>query len=113
VVGVILAGPDPDDRTLGHIARLYVDPSCWGRGLGTLLYRAALTDLAGRDFPAATLWVLEANHRVREWYERLGWRPTGMRKPVYAPANIDDVQYRIELARGRPGQTGDPSMARS
>jgi ribosomal protein S18 acetylase RimI-like enzyme len=103
VVGVILAGPDPDDPTLGHIARLYVEPSCWGRGVGTLLYRAALDDLTGRNFLAATLWVLEANHRARDWYERLGWRTTGRRHAVYAPAGIDDVQYRIELSPGRSG----------
>jgi ribosomal protein S18 acetylase RimI-like enzyme len=77
LVGVVLAGPDPDDPRLGHIARLYVDPSCWGVGVGTLLYRAAVADLTEREFPAATLWVLEANRRARDWYERLGWRTTG------------------------------------
>jgi ribosomal protein S18 acetylase RimI-like enzyme len=97
VVGVILAGPDPDESRVGHIARLYVDPPCWGRGIGTLLYDAALADLTGRDFREATLWVLEANRRARDWYERLGWRTTGRRKPVYAPAGIEDVQYRIDL----------------
>ena len=84
---------------LDHIARLYVDPSCWG--VGTRLYRAALADLTARDCPAATLWVLEANRRAREWYERLGWLTTGGRKPVYAPAGIHDVQYRLDLALSR------------
>jgi len=48
-------------------------------------------------FPAATLWVLEANAKARSWYERLGWRLSGTRKPMYAPAGIDDVGYRIDL----------------
>lgn len=109
VVGVVLSGPDPDEPEVGHLARLYVDPSCWGRGIGTRLYGTALRDLIDRDFPEATLWVLEANDRARSWYERLGWRLGDKRKTTYAPAGIDDVHYRLplpdrgHLARGRSG----------
>lgn len=42
--------------------------------------------------------MLERNQRVRSWYERLGWEPTGERKPVYAPGGIDDVGYRRRLS---------------
>ena len=104
VVGVVLAGPDPDERTVGHLARLYVDPEHWGQGVGTQLYTVAVADLASR-FAEATLWVLEANRRARAWYERLGWRLTPKRKATYAPAGIDDVQYRIALH----GQAGVPA----
>ena len=61
------------------------------------LYGAAIDYMAETGFPAATLWVLETNARARSWYERLGWRATGERKTVYAPASIDDVRYRLEL----------------
>lgn len=101
-VGVVLAGPDPDEPELGHLARLYVDPAYWGRGVGTQLYVTALRDLTDRRFPEATLWVLEANSRARSWYERLGWRPSGRRKTTYAPAGIDDVQYRLALSAVAP-----------
>ena len=96
-IGVVLSGPDPEQPDLGHLARLYVDPRHWSRGVGRLLYAAALEQLRRDGFPAATLWTLEANDKVRAWYERLGWRTTGVRKTVYAPAGIDDVQYRLEL----------------
>jgi ribosomal protein S18 acetylase RimI-like enzyme len=96
VVGVVLAGPDPDERSAGHLARLYVAPELWGHGVGTQLYTVAIGDLAAR-FAEATLWVLEGNTRARAWYERLGWRSTPRRKTTYAPAGIDDVQYRIAL----------------
>jgi ribosomal protein S18 acetylase RimI-like enzyme len=96
-VGVVLTGPDPDEPALGHLARLYVHPAWWGRGVGTRLHVAALGDLTDRGFSEATLWVLEANSRARGWYERLGWKPTGKRKTTYAPTGIDDVQYRISL----------------
>lgn len=101
-VGVVLAGPDPDEPQVGHLARLYVHPAHWGRGLGSRLYAAALRDLVGRGFPSATLWVLEGNTRARRWYERLGWRPTGRRKVTYAPAGIDDLQYRLVISRPGP-----------
>jgi ribosomal protein S18 acetylase RimI-like enzyme len=103
VVGVVLAGPDPVDEDLGHLSRLYVDPAMWGRGIGRALYDACVAELAARGFEIATLWVLERNERVRGWYERLGWNLTGERKPVYAPARIDDVRYRLLLSPSSVG----------
>jgi ribosomal protein S18 acetylase RimI-like enzyme len=99
VVGVVLSGPDPEEPGVGHLARLYVDPSRWGRGVGTRLYAAAHDQLVGRGDLEATLWVLEANDRARRWYERLGWRLGDRRKVTYAPAGIEDVQYRLTLPR--------------
>lgn len=96
-VGVVLAGPDLEDPDTGHLARLYVRPEWWGHGIGGLLYEAAIGDLRRREFAAATLWVLEGNARARSWYERLGWALTHKRKPVYPPAGIVDVQYRLPL----------------
>lgn len=101
IVGVVLAGPDPDVPALGHLSRLYVDPDLWGDGIGTALYDAAMADLIGRGFPAATLWVLVDNTRARRWYERLGWARTGAWRPVYEPAGIHDVQYIRELRADR------------
>ncbi len=98
VVGVVLGGPDPVEPELGHLARLYVEPDRWGQGIGRGLYRAAMDHMRGAGYPAATLWVLERNDKARAWYERLGWTVTDVRKPVYEPAGIDDVQYRITLA---------------
>jgi ribosomal protein S18 acetylase RimI-like enzyme len=98
IIGVVLAGPDADDPTTGHLSRLYVDPDHWSKGVGTELYGAAVADLT-MHFDAATLWVLEGNDRARSWYERLGWQLTGRRTTTYAPAHIDDVQYRIDLTK--------------
>jgi ribosomal protein S18 acetylase RimI-like enzyme len=97
VVGVVLSGPDPVRPEFGHLARLYVDPERWREGIGRALYRAAMDDMRSAGYPAATLWVLERNDKARAWYERLGWALTGIRKTVYEPTGIDDVQYRITL----------------
>jgi RimJ/RimL family protein N-acetyltransferase len=58
-----------DETTLLHLA---VRPDHWGTGLAS----AAMDRV-----PAARLWCLEANHRARRFYERLGWRLTGNEKP--------------------------------
>ena len=97
VMGVVLAGPDPGEPNCGHVARLYVRPDRWGTGIGTALYSQAMAHLREVGFSDATLWVLEHNLRARNWYARLGWRPTGERKAVYAAAQIDDLRYRCSL----------------
>jgi ribosomal protein S18 acetylase RimI-like enzyme len=97
IVGVGLAGPDPNDDSVGHLSRLYVEPSQWGRGTGRALYDACMSRLEEQGFTSATLWVLERNERVRDWYARLGWKPTGERKAVFAPAGIDDIGYALTL----------------
>jgi ribosomal protein S18 acetylase RimI-like enzyme len=96
-VGVALAGPDRCEPAVGHLSRLYVASAWWGRGLGSALYEQAMAHLRETGYDTATLWVLERNTRARRWYERLGWEHTGERSPVYPPAGIDDVGYRIEL----------------
>lgn len=97
IVGAVLVGPDADDPAVGHLSRLNVTPERWAGGIGTDLYETAVRAMAEAGFPSATLWVLERNTRARAWYERLGWRLSGARKPMYAPGGIDDVGYRIDL----------------
>ena len=95
IVGTSLAGPDPLEPTVGHLSRLYVIPELSGRGIGGRLYHTCMSHLGELGFTEATLWVLEDNHRVRSWYERLGWRATGERRPIYAPTGVDDLRYRL------------------
>ena len=58
-----------DRTTLRHLG---VRPDHWGTGLAAAAMECV---------PAARLWCLEANHRARRFYERLGWRLTGNEKP--------------------------------
>jgi len=97
ILGVVIAGPDPGGCSHGHLSRLYVESTQWGRGIGRLLHDDAITHLRAHKFRNATLWVLEANAHARRWYEHLGWRPTGNRLTTYAPGGIDDVQYHRSL----------------
>ena len=98
IAGVVVGGPDPQESGRGHLSRLYVEPSRWGRGVGRALHDTALDHLRTAGFRTASLSVLEDNTRARSWYERLGWRPTTRRIPVYLPAGIDDIVYVATIA---------------
>jgi GNAT superfamily N-acetyltransferase len=95
VVGIVLAGPAPDQAQVGHLAKLYVAPARWGRGIGTELRRAAMCHLRGQGFREASLWVLEGNHRARSWYERLGWIERGGFRDVHH--SVREVRYALSL----------------
>jgi ribosomal protein S18 acetylase RimI-like enzyme len=91
VVGLVQA----EDGWLSH---LYVDPDHWGRRIGTALHDAAVERLrADGGGGVARLWVLRENKLARAMYERRGWTLTDEVRPVYAPAGVDDVQYRLDL----------------
>lgn len=104
VIGVVAVGVDATYDACAHISRLYVDPPLWGRGIGTSLYRAATRQLLAAGYGQATLWTLEKNARARCWYERLGWRATGERVPVYTPGDVYDLVYFLNFA-GQPSST--------
>jgi len=98
VVGFTSVGPSRDERGLGELYAIYVDPDAWSTGAGLALIERAEEQLRS-EYEVATLWVLEANPRARRFYERAGWTPDGARKAeerwgVRAP----EVRYRKTLA---------------
>lgn len=85
-------------RQVGQLDALYLDPSCWGRGLGRQLHDRALEALGAQGFRSAVLWVLEGNARARGFYERMGWMPDGARKVErWEAVALHEVRYRREL----------------
>jgi ribosomal protein S18 acetylase RimI-like enzyme len=79
VLGFVTFGAsrDADAPDLGEVAALYVDPGCYGAGIGRLLMAEARAALRERGFEAALLWVLDGNERAQRFYEREGWSPDG------------------------------------
>lgn len=67
---------DADDGTAA-IGAIYVDPSAWRRGVGSLLMAAALAELRAGGWRFVTLWVLAANRQARSFYARFGFEPDG------------------------------------
>jgi ribosomal protein S18 acetylase RimI-like enzyme len=102
VVGFCACGPtrDPDVPSRAEIYAIYIDPSWWGRGAGTALMEASGVALLGEGYTEAVLWVLEANHRARAFYEAAGWVADGANKSYESGATA--VRYRSRLRRPSP-----------
>jgi len=83
---------------LGELFSIYVDPDRIGTGLGAALMRPSLDAMRAAGFPAAVLWVLDANDLARRFYERFGWRPDGtVKEETLWGVTVREVRYRIEL----------------
>ena len=98
VVGFCQFGVPRDEAAAnaGELYALNLLPDCWGRGLGTVLLRAAAERLRVRGYSEAYLWVAEGNQRAMDLYLRHGWRDTGMTKedPRFTPPLIER-RFRI------------------
>ncbi|SPO04712.1 related to Protease synthase and sporulation negative regulatory protein PAI 1 [Cephalotrichum gorgonifer] len=64
-------------ENLAELARLYVDTSAHGQGVGTLLSKAV--EQLARDEGYKNMWlgVWEENHKAIKAYERWGYKPVG------------------------------------
>jgi RimJ/RimL family protein N-acetyltransferase len=67
------------------------------------LATAAIDWARGDGADALTLWVADGNSRARELYERLDFRPTGVRQAL--PSNPAVGEDEFSLALGTPGRT--------
>jgi len=97
VVGFASTGPSRDEDGLGELYAIYVDPDAWSTGAGRALMIEAEATLA-REYGAALLWVLEHNPRARNFYERSGWAPDGVRKAEERfGVRAAEVRYRKDF----------------
>ncbi len=65
--------PDDDQDQVATVGSIYVNPDFQGRGVGRELMEVVLKAAKEHAFTEATLHVLAANKRAREFYENLGW----------------------------------------
>jgi GNAT superfamily N-acetyltransferase len=79
VVGFVSVGPSRDERGLGELYAIYVDPDWWGTGAGRALIERGELELRSH-YSEATLWVLDDNPRARSFYEAAGWSSDGATK---------------------------------
>lgn len=82
VLGFATIAParDEDAAGQGEIYALYVEPGCWGRGVGRALAAAARGELCSLGFRKAVLWVVAGNARAEQFYRADGWNPDGLRR---------------------------------
>lgn len=103
VLGFASYGPERE-RTLGFTGRgeiwaFYLHPSAWGTGLSSALLEHTETRLRAEGFESAVLWVLDDNPRARAFYEKFGWRPSGVSADFdeYCAVKVPEVEYRKQL----------------
>jgi len=71
------SGDEDSSSDVGELYAIYVLPDKQGSGIGSALLDTGLDFLKNENFKSATLWVLEANHTSRGWYESRGWQLEG------------------------------------
>ena len=99
--GFVRCGPSRDQaapRATGEVQALYVQPTCWGTGIGRALLEAAEERLRIDGFTEATLWVLGGSERAQRFYRRCGWDADGaIKQDQREGAVLDEVRYRHTL----------------
>lgn len=82
VLGFATTSParDEDAAGQGELCALYVEPDCWGRGIGGALAAAARNDLYRLGFRKAVLWVAAGNARAERFYRADGWTRDGSQR---------------------------------
>jgi GNAT superfamily N-acetyltransferase len=89
VPGFGLGGP------AGELLALYVDPPCWGRGIGRRLIAESRCRLSAHGFAEALVWVLAGNERAERFYRADGWIADGARRGRQAwGVTVDERRYR-------------------
>jgi len=100
IVGVVEAGREPSDRTIGRLSRGYIDPTWWDSGVGSKLLDEAIAHLRRLGCQTAMGWIMEHNTRAQAYMGHKGMTPTGRRQPsceATAPPGTEDIQYRMSI----------------
>ena len=85
-----------DDPAIGWDAELismHILPTFKRRGLGQRLFSAAAKRLKEQGCKSVYLWVLEANHSARTFYEKLGGLPAGEHQIELGDRELTEVAY--------------------
>jgi ribosomal protein S18 acetylase RimI-like enzyme len=91
------AAHEGDEQT-GELYAIYVDPECWGTGVGRALIAEAEERLRAAGFREAILWVLDDNPRARRFYEAAAWaHDGGTKQDTHLDTLVDEVRYRKHL----------------
>lgn len=86
---------------VGELREIFLHPSAWRRGAGSLLLGEALARLRAAALREATLWVVHGNARARAFYEARGWRADGYEERhdrFRSGSTVHVVRYRRALS---------------
>ena len=79
--------------TASEVSALYLLDAVKRRGIGRMLFRRLLAELAARGFASTGLWVLTQNEPARRFYEAMGGRAGETRIENHGEYVLDEVAY--------------------
>ena len=84
---------------LGELWAIYVEPGRWRGGVGRALWTWGRRRLVERGARDVVVWVLEANHPARRFYEAVGFAPAPdrIRMLQIGGARVPEVRMRGTL----------------
>jgi ribosomal protein S18 acetylase RimI-like enzyme len=83
-----------------HLVSMWVSPQVRGSGVADGLVAAVTAHARAAGVSTVTLWVATGNDRARGFYERMGFRSTGVRQ-TYQRADapdLDEEELALDLA---------------
>lgn len=108
VAGMASLGP-ARDASLGfdgEIYTLYVDPSCYGRGIGRALLKGAFSRLRRQGMSSCLIWAHARNH-ARYFYEAMGGRLIAERTASLLGETVPESAFgwkKLALAERSPAR---------
>ncbi|GAA2744652.1 ribosomal protein S18-alanine N-acetyltransferase [Kitasatospora cinereorecta] len=91
----------------GDVQTIAVDTGHQGAGLGAALLTDLVEESVRRGCEEVLLEVRVDNVRAQQLYERFGFRPVGIRRGYYQPADVDALVMRLDHEPAHP--THDPT----
>ncbi len=90
-------GRDEDNADWGEIVSLYLLPEVSGRGIGSELLTAAISDLHADGYERVYLWAIEGNVQAERFYRKHGFVPSGERvKYKIGSGEVTDIRLILE-----------------
>src|SRR5690606_8632898 len=91
----VAPGVEPDLGNAAELTAIYLEPSRYGSGVGTLLWNGIERQISE---PTAYLWVLADNERGKAFYRKNGFRPDGKSKRFeIAAQSFEELRYLKRL----------------
>ncbi len=97
-VGFLVGGREsPSDPAAAEVFSIYLDPSVWRRGLGSVLLDSGVAALRAGGPTPIVLWVMDGNDQACRFYAARGWRFDGVRKDEHVGGFlVPHLQYRLD-----------------
>jgi ribosomal protein S18 acetylase RimI-like enzyme len=95
ICGFVCLGPSERVPGTGEIWAIYVDPSAWRRGVGSMLLDRAVERLTERGFAEAVLETLARSTQSCGFYESHGWEAGETRREEFRGVPEELVLYRL------------------